>query len=80
MSRSKQRKQPHFMKREVGAFQNCRFDRIGLFGLRGNLTLGCLKVGLRYLSKSVLRVSRGTDIGEDTDEYPIDLLSKNEPQ
>ena len=60
--------------------QNCRFDRIDLFGLRGDLTPRCVKVGLCYLSKLVLRVSRGTDIGEDTDEYLINLLSKIEPQ
>ena len=50
-----------------------------LFRLRSDLTPSYSKVGLRYLSKSVLRVSRGTDIGEDTDEYLINLLSKIEP-
>lgn len=68
------------MKREVGSFQNCRFDRIDLFILGRDLSPNYSKIGLCYLSKSVLRASRDTDIGEVTDEYLIDFLSKIEPQ
>lgn len=48
---------PYFVKREVGAFQNCCFDRIG-FSIQ--FTPSCLKVGLRYLSKTVLPISGST--------------------